>query len=116
MNEYRGFQEIRNDDVRLPEFYGNMGQNIFGCLENEYVLIDDGDGNVVDYYRWDGKKYVLVGYRMIKNSYTEDVKPRNPQQRIALDMLYNDDITVKIISGCFGSGKHRCTKGTNEIK
>ena len=43
MNEYRGFQEIRNDDVRLPEFYGNMGQNIFGCLENEYVLIDDGD-------------------------------------------------------------------------
>lgn len=105
MNEYRGFQEIRNDDVRLPEFYGNMGHNIFGCLENEYVLIDDGDGNVVDYYRWDGKKYVLVGYRMIKNSYTEDVKPRNPQQRIALDMLYNDDITVKIISGCFGSGK-----------
>ena len=100
MDEYRGFQEIRNDDVRLPDFYVNKEENIFGCLENEYVLIYDADGNAVDFYRWNGSKYVLVGYRIIKNSYTEDVKPRNPQQRLALDLLYNDDITVKIISGC----------------
>ena len=33
MDEYRGFQEIRNDDVRLPDFYVNKEENIFGCLE-----------------------------------------------------------------------------------
>lgn len=105
MVEYRGFQEISNADCRLPNFYNNLDQNIFNCLENEYVLIQDEEGDIVDYYRWTGKRYESVKYRVVKNSYTEDVRPRNPQQRIALDMLYDDDITVKIISGCFGSGK-----------
>ena len=104
-NTYLGFQQIQNDDVRLPEFYEDMTQNTFDCMKNEYVLIEDANGIVSDYYCWNGEKYVFVGYRMIKNSYAEDVRPRNPQQRIALDMLYNDDITVKIIAGCFGSGK-----------
>lgn len=105
MVEYRGFQEIGSTDYRLSDFYNNLHQNIFNCLENEYVLIQDEKGGIIDYYRWTGKQYESVKYRVVKNSYTEDVKPRNPQQRIALDMLYDDDITVKIISGCFGSGK-----------
>lgn len=42
---------------------------------------------------------------MIKNDYTGNVRPRNPQQRLAIDMLYNQDITVKILVGKFGTGK-----------
>lgn len=105
MDEYRGFQEVFSDDERLPIFYSDLTSNIFNCRQNEYVLINDADGASKDFYRWDGIRYVLVGYKTIKNDYTGVVKPRNPQQRLAIDMLYNQDITVKIIVGKFGTGK-----------
>lgn len=105
MDEYRGFQEIMCDDSRLSSFYGNRNDNIFNCLQNEYVLIYDVEGQIKDFYQWNGSTYIPVAYKTIKNSYTGNIKPRNPQQRLAMDLLYNDDITVKILSGCFGSGK-----------
>ena len=36
---------------------------------------------------------------------TGEIKPRNPQQLCAMDMLLNRDIPVKLITGKFGSGK-----------
>ena len=105
MDEYRGFQEVFSDDERLPIFYSDLTSNIFNYRQNEYVLINDADGASKDFYRWDGIRYVLVGYKTIKNDYTGVVKPRNPQQRLAIDMLYNQDITVKILVGKFGTGK-----------
>lgn len=105
MDEYRGFQEVFSDDERLPIFYSDLTSNIFNCRQNEYVLINDADGASKDFYRWDGIRYVLVGYKTIKNDYTGVVKPRNPQQRLAIDMLYNQDITVKILVCKFGTGK-----------
>lgn len=105
MDEYRGFQEITSDDERLLTFYSDLTNNIFGCHQNEHIIVYDVDGVAKDFYRWDGTKYVLVGYKVIKNDYTGNVRPRNPQQRLAIDMLYNQDITVKILVGKFGTGK-----------
>ena len=101
MDEYRGFQEIMCDDSRLNDFYGNRNDNIFDCLQNEYVLIYDIEGRVKDFYQWNGSTYVPVAYKAIKNSYTGNIKPRNPQQRLAMDLLYNDDITVNSIWLCW---------------
>lgn len=105
MNEYRGFQEITSDDERLPTFYSDLTNNIFDCRQNEHIIVYDTDGVAKDFYRWDGTRYALVGYKVIKNDYTGNVRPRNPQQRLAIDMLYNQDITVKILVGKFGTGK-----------
>lgn len=105
MDEYRGFQTITHDDARLSDFYGNLDNNIFECLQNEYVLIYDAFGVAKDYYRWNGSKYEQVAYKAIKNDFMGDIKPRNPQQRLAIDLLYNEEVPVKILSGCFGSGK-----------
>ena len=105
MDEYRGFQEITSDDERLPTFYSDLTNNVFDCRQNEHIIVYDTDGVAKDFYRWDGTKYALVGYKVIKNDYTGNVRPRNPQQRLAIDMLYNQDITVKILVGKFGTGK-----------
>lgn len=105
MDEYRGFQEITSDDERLPTFYSDLTNNIFDCRQNEHIIVYDADGVAKDFYRWDGTRYALVGYKVIKNDYTGNVRPRNPQQRLAIDMLYNQDITVKILVGKFGTGK-----------
>lgn len=107
MMEYRGYQEIQFDDERLNDFYSDISKsdNIFGCLVNEYIVIYDNTGSAKEFYFWDGTKYQSVPYRVTKNEFTGIIKPRNPQQRLAIDLLYNDEITVKILSGCFGSGK-----------
>lgn len=105
MDEYRGFQEITSDDERLPTFYSDLTNNVFDCRQNEHIIVYDADGVAKDFYRWDGTRYALVGYKVIKNDYTGNVRPRNPQQRLAIDMLYNQDITVKILVGKFGTGK-----------
>lgn len=105
MDEYRGFQKIYSDDERLSIFYGDLTNNVFDCCQNEHIIVYDTDGVAKDFYRWDGTKYVPVGYKVIRNDYTGDVRPRNPQQRLAIDMLYNQDITVKILVGKFGTGK-----------
>ena len=105
MDEYRGFQEITSDDERLPTFYSDLTNNVFDCRQNEHIIVYDADGVAKDFYRWDGTKYAVVGYKAIKNDYTGNVRPRNPQQRLAIDMLYNQDITVKILVGKFGTGK-----------
>ena len=107
MEEYRGYQEIHSDDIRLSDFYACpiKNQNLWECLQNEYIVILGADDKPVEFYRWNGVEYVTVPYRPIINDFTGNIKPRNPQQRIAIDLLYDEDITVKILSGCFGSGK-----------
>ena len=46
-----------------------------------------------------------VPFKQINSRFFGKVKPRNIQQQLALDMLYNQDITVKFLAGKFGTGK-----------
>ena len=81
-------------------------KNLFDTPTNGYVLIPnaDADGNTAG-IRWDGERYVPIKYKKISNRFTGDIKPLNNQQRLAFDMLQNDNITVKMLAGTFGSGK-----------
>ena len=82
MDEYRGFREVYSDDERLPLFYSDLTNNTFNCRQNEYVIIYDADCASKDFYRWDGAKYVLVGYKTIKNDYTGVIKNGKPEKSV----------------------------------
>lgn len=92
---------------------GYTYKNLFGTPLNGYLIVRDPDtatddnpaGDAVSWLRWNGKKYVPVKYKKISNRFTGDIKPLNDQQKLAFDMLQNDDITVKMLAGTFGSGK-----------
>ena len=106
MAEYLGFKNVFLDGDELAEFYQHRDQNTLGCLENEYVIISGNpDGNVLDYLKWDGHKYVRVPFKMIDSKYMGKIKPKNPQQHLALDLLYDKERTIKILAGKFGTGK-----------
>ena len=105
MSDYKGFKEVSLNNSEMSDFYSDLSDNHFGCLINEYLIIKDSDSNVVDYYRWDGKAFQRVTSRQINNVWLGKVKPRNPQQVLAIDMLMNMDITVNVLSGKAGSGK-----------
>lgn len=110
-NDYTGWTKVHMDqggaEAMAMAYSKDVEQkNLFDTPTNGYILIPnaDADGNTVG-LRWDGSRYVPIKYKKISNRFTGDIRPRNDQQRLAFDMLQNDDITVKMLAGTFGSGK-----------
>lgn len=105
INEYVGYKDVTLSDEEMSEFYLHINENRFGCLLNEYLIIRKSDGEIVDYRRWNGEEYKALSYKQINSKFLGKIKPRNPQQVLAFDMLQNKDTTIKVISGKFGTGK-----------
>lgn len=105
VEEYKGYKDVILSDEEMSNFYTNLEDNTFNCLQNEYLIIRKSDGEIVDYRRWDGIKYTALSYKQINSKYLGKIKPRNPQQVLSFDMLQNKNETIKIISGGFGTGK-----------
>lgn len=105
---YKGYKEITFTNSDLALFYENK-INSFGLLTNEYLLLKNENGEIVDKQRWDGSKFIKVIKDSKKNkldfTYTEKIKPRNVQQELAFDLFQNKNITCKVIFGKHGSGK-----------
>lgn len=105
IKEYKGYKDITLSDEEMSYFYTNLQKNIYNCLLNEYLIIRKSDGEIVDYRRWNGQEYCALSYKQLTSKFLGKIKPRNPHQVIAFDMLQNKDETIKIISGGFGTGK-----------
>lgn len=106
MEEYQGFQIVQLTDDQISQFYGgNYDQSQFGLLTNEYLVIENLDGDVVDQFQWNGGSFKHVAFKQINNRFFGKVKPRNIQQQLAIDMLYDPEITVKVLAGGYGVGK-----------
>lgn len=106
MQEYFGYRDAVMTDDEMSSFYsGDRTDNTYECLQNEYLIVKNANGQVCDQFKWDGTQYVKVSFKQINTRFIGKVKPRNLQQQLALDMLYDQDITVKILVGKFGTGK-----------
>lgn len=108
MEEYTGFLEHAVTDDELADLYSDLTINRYDLLTNQYLIACKGssDGKtVLDSFKWNGSKLIRIPYKVINNRYVGKVKPRNIQQQLAVDMLYDQDTTVKILTGCYGSGK-----------
>lgn len=105
MDEYLGFKEVVLSDDEINSIFQNDTVDILGCLPNQYLIAKDGCDNILGLMRYTGDKMVKVPYKTINSRFLGKVKPRNTQQQLAIDMLYNSDITVKVIAGKFGTGK-----------
>lgn len=103
MSKYLGYKEIEFSDNDLSKFYEDQ-TNVFDLKENEYLLVKN-KGEIVDKYRVVNGKLVKVLYTALGDNYSGIIKPRNPQQEIAFDMLKDGKTTLKLITGGFGSGK-----------
>ena len=110
-NDYTGWTEVTIDqggEEALAMAYSKdiEQKNLFDTPTNGYVLIPnaDADGNMAG-LRWDGSRYVPIKYKNLNTTYAGKVKPLNDQQKLAFDLLQNDDITIKLLLGVYGSGK-----------
>lgn len=105
MEEYLGFKEVTLSDEELALIYQKTSNYSLGCLENEYLVVHNKNGEIADYFRWDGSQFVQVPFKQINSRFCGKVKPRNTQQRLAIDMLQNPEITINMLGGKFGTGK-----------
>jgi PhoH-like ATPase len=102
---YLGYKDITLDDYEMSLFY-QCPVNKWGLLHNEYLVIRNSDGEIVDKKRWTKDKgFVVVKSNKISSMYMGDIKPRNYQQELAFDMFQNKDVMVKVVFGKYGSGK-----------
>lgn len=106
MTEYTGFKDIvLTNPNDINALYDPRTNETFGCLENEYLIARDEKEEVIDLFKCKDGRLVQVPYKAIESKFAGKIKPRNIQQKLGIDMLYDTDITIKILTGKFGTGK-----------
>lgn len=100
---YKGFKEKSLSENEMAYFYEHLNENTFDLLVNEYLLIKDSDGNVVDKMKWDGKIHQTIRIKPYKSNMFGTLKPLDDIQAFAMDSISANDITV--LYGRAGSGK-----------
>lgn len=106
MTEYTGFKDIvLTNPNDINALYDPKTNKTFGCLENEYLIARDEKEEVIDLFKCKDGRLAQVPYKAIESKFAGKIKPRNIQQKLGIDMLYDTDTTIKILTGKFGTGK-----------
>lgn len=105
--DYKGYIEVQFDDEKLASFYNNkeLYAELYMLKENQYFLVKDTTGEVVDKYCYQNGEMRQVFFQKLGGTFTGAIKPRNPQQVCLFDMLKDKTSKVKLVTGRFGSGK-----------
>lgn len=100
---YTGFKEVTMDDEEMALFYSNLCENRYNLLTNQYLIIKNTGGEVIDKYRWDGEEHKGLWHKDIKSMYFDKLKSKDVYQACAIDSIMSNTLTA--ISGKAGSGK-----------
>lgn len=103
--EYDGYVEVTMTDEAMAEFHQDMNSNKLGLLTNQYLIVKNTDGEIIDRLRWDGNEFQVIKVPTIKSNLFGTVKQYNGDvyQLLALDSLCNNKITM--LKGPAGTGK-----------
>lgn len=109
--EYTGWKVWTPTDEELVYLYQD-GTCPLDLLENEYLIVlDRVDGTVASVYKKKNGILEKANRASIKINDPKDGRikkvynPRNPEQVCAFDLLHDDSVTVKLITGRWGTGK-----------
>ena len=103
--DYKGYTEVEMNDDCLAHFYSHKDVWAGDLYENQYLLIKDSTGEIIDKYCRQNGELRQVLFCKLGSSFTGAIKPRNPQQACLFDMLKDKISKIKLVTGRFGSGK-----------
>lgn len=102
---WKGWRDFYPTEEKMSMLYSNPTINVLDAKINEYCKIYEG-GTLKDVLRWDGEEYRKLKYSSFRNDFLgKTIQPLNLEQKMAFDMLQNQDITVKVLTGVPGGGK-----------
>lgn len=96
LDEYKGY--VRLSDEQAAKFYSKhtIDEPLY---DNEYILIGD------EVHCFQNGNFRRVDFPVIENAWSGILKPRNVEQKAAMDMVLDERTTVKLITGTWGTGK-----------
>ena len=101
---YTGYKEVNLSEEEMASLYSDMECNSFGCLTNQYLIVNNDVGENVDVLKWNGEKFVNLYNKSIKTTaFGESLKPKDIYQKCVVDSIMTNPMTA--ISGVAGSGK-----------
>lgn len=103
--DYKGFADVTLNDSELSYFYSHLDVNHFNLYINEYLIIRNESGEIVDWSCWDGCTHRCLKYRDMTSKQFGRVRPLAGDiwQQLAADSFYNNQITL--LTGPAGCGK-----------
>ena len=85
---YKGYKIVTLDEESMAEFYeSGQLENVTSLLENEYLLIANTDGEIVDKYINQDSQLHKITHTIIDNNWYGTIKPRNLYQLLAINLL-----------------------------
>lgn len=103
---YKGYKIVTLDEESMAEFYeSGQLENVTSLLENEYLLIANTDGEIVDKYINQDSQLHKITHTIIDNNWYGTIKPRNLYQLLAINLLNDPTVPVKVLTGVYGSAK-----------
>lgn len=104
VDEYKGYIELKLNENEILHFYDHLDENPYGVLTNQYVLLEDEEGNVLDKLKWTGETFEVIkelSFRSLEMG--NAIKPLDSIQALAFDAVSSAAVTV--LWGRAGSGK-----------
>lgn len=106
-DEYKGYIEVTFDEDEAITFYDKLNENTLGLEVNQYLLLKNTEGTIIDVLKWTGEEYQQIKDIVFNasgvNDYFHKIKPLDRIQACAMDSIANNDITV--LCGKAGTGK-----------
>ena len=104
-DKYTGFLDQTLTDDEIVEFYQNPELNQYNLLPNQYIILRNKDGEIIDKLCWTGEYMRPVKYYNFYSMYFGEVKPKSGDiyQTLLMDSLVNNQLTL--VKGPAGSGK-----------
>ena len=103
--DYTGYKIWQLDEEDMADWYLHRLPAPTDLQLNEYLLLQNENEEIVDKYKLTPNGLKKVKFQTLGNDYTGIIKPRNLQQELAFDMLKDENSTIKLITGTWGTGK-----------
>ena len=109
-DDYTGYKNVIMDDKELEKFYTQQ-DNYLNLLTNQYLIIRNVDGEIIDRKVWTGTEYRNIYYKDFDSQQLGVISPikGDIQQQFFADSLFHNKITL--VRGPAGSGKSLLSLG-----
>lgn len=104
-DSYCGYKDVTMTNEQMADFYQRNSENIYDLKINEYIIVRDSQGEIVDTLLWTEEGYKQVSFNDFNSKWFGCVKPSKGDvyQKLAADSFTRNKITL--IKGPAGSGK-----------
>lgn len=93
-------------DAKIASIQGKgEKENVFDLYENQYLILESDQKGKTHRSFFKCKNNKIIKFNPHKPKKDGYMAPQNPEQVCAIDLMFDDSVPIKIITGVFGSGK-----------